>query len=115
MIAAMLIFDVAPSEKEIYLGMAAGLRQQLESIDGFVSVERFESMTRPGTILALSFWRDEQALTAWRNLEAHRKAQTAGRTKLFSDYRIRVAEVIRDYGPADRDQAPADSRAAHGN
>lgn len=116
MLAAILIFEVEQSEqgKAAYLQAAAAMRKHVEGIDGFVSVERFESMAEPGRILALSFWRDEAALEAWRNLAAHRGAQTAARAGLFRDYRIRIARVIREYGPSDRDQAPSDSRAAHG-
>jgi heme-degrading monooxygenase HmoA len=86
----------------------------LEGIDGFVSIERFESLTQPGKFLSLSFWRDEAAIAQWRNLEAHRAAQAAGRGGLFRTYRLRIAEVLRDYGMDERAQAPADSRAAHG-
>jgi heme-degrading monooxygenase HmoA len=116
MIAAMLIFDLGPSEpaKAAYLDYAATLRKELEPVAGFVSLERFESMNTPGRILALSIWKDEQSLSVWRNLDAHRKAQAAGRSGLFLNYRIRVCEVLREYGPADREQAPADSRAVHG-
>lgn len=111
-----VIFEVEPFEagKAAYLETAATLRQELEALDGFISIERFESLTRPGRILSLSFWRDEAAVAAWRNTEAHRQAQAAGRAGLFRDYRIRVAQVVRDYGPTKRDQAPADSRHAHG-
>lgn len=111
-----VIFEVEPSEsgKDAYLDTAANLRRLLDEVDGFISIERFQSLARPGRILSLSFWRDEQAVAAWRALKPHREAQAAGRAGLFSDYRIRVAQVIRDYGAAERGQAPADSRAAHG-
>lgn len=110
-----VIFEVLPKEdrRQAYLDIAADLRPLLEQIDGFVSVERFESLTTPGKILSLSIWRDEAAVEAWRSLEKHRAAQRAGRGKLFADYRLRVASVIRDYGMFDRDQAPADSREVH--
>jgi heme-degrading monooxygenase HmoA len=110
-----VIFEVAPQEAglEAYLDMAAGLRPQLAAIDGFISVERFESMSTPGKYLSLSFWRDEEAIEQWRNLESHRKAQAAGRGGLFSDYRLRIAQVVRDYGLENRAEAPADSRAIH--
>jgi heme-degrading monooxygenase HmoA len=90
------------------------LRPALEAIDGFVSIERFESLAEPGKLLSLSFWRDEAAVAAWRTLPAHRGAQEAGRGGVFRDYRLRIAGVVRDYGMFDRAQAPADSRAAHG-
>ena len=110
-----VIFEVQPKEgrRESYLELAAGLRPLLEQVDGFISIERFESLTTPGKILSLSFFRDEAALEAWRSLEKHRDAQRAGRAGLFADYRLRVAGVIRDYGMFDRDQAPADSRRVH--
>ena len=111
-----VIFEVVPREGETdaYLDAAAALRPQLEAIDGFISIERFASLTQPGKILSLSFWRDEAAVLEWRRLDAHRNAQRAGRTRLFADYRLRVAEVARDYGMFDRDEAPADSKAIHG-
>ena len=110
-----VIFEVwpDPDHKQQYLDSAAALRPLLETIDGFISIERFESLGEPGKILSLSLWRDEQAVTEWRNLEAHRQAQRSGRHGIFNDYRLRVASVIRDYGLHDRDQAPPDSRQAH--
>ena len=110
-----VIFEVWPAEgrKTEYLEIAAGLRAELEGLDGFVSVERFESLTSPGKLLSVSFWRDEQSLTAWRQRSAHREAQSAGRGGVFADYRLRVAQVLRDYGMEDRAQAPEDSRKAH--
>jgi heme-degrading monooxygenase HmoA len=110
-----VIFEVVPAEgrKDDYLGLAAALKAELEAMEGFVSVERFQSLTNPGKMLSLSFWRDEAALLAWRNRPGHRAAQEAGRKGIFADYRLRVAAVIRDYGMFERAQAPADSRAAH--
>jgi len=106
-----IIFEVWPAEGQrgAYLDYAARLRPELERIDGFVSVERFESLTAPGKLLSLSLWRDEAAVTAWRNHAAHRAAQAAGRGGLFADYRLRVVSVIRDYGPEDRAEAPGDA------
>jgi heme-degrading monooxygenase HmoA len=111
-----VIFEVrpAPGRQDDYLGLAADLRPLLQSIDGFISIERFQSLTDPGKILSLSFFRDEEAVAAWRNLEAHRQAQTMGREGIFQDYRLRIASVIRDYGMSEREQAPSDSRAQHG-
>jgi heme-degrading monooxygenase HmoA len=111
-----VIFEVQPHEgrRDAYLDAAERLRPLLERIDGFVSIERFESLTQPGKILSLSYWRDEQAVLAWRNLEEHRRTQRAGREFIFADYRLRVAQVLRDYGLHDRAQAPDDSRRAHG-
>lgn len=112
----VVIFEVRPADgrKETYLAHAARLREHLEAIDGFISVERFQSITDPDKLLSLSFWRDEQAVAAWRNQERHRATQAAGRAGIFADYRIRVAAVIRDYGMTEnREQVPEDSRAAH--
>jgi heme-degrading monooxygenase HmoA len=111
----VVIFEVwpAPGRTPQYLDLAAKLRPELEKIDGFVSIERFESLTTKGKILSLSFWRDEEAVRAWRNLEAHRAAQAKGRGGVFADYRLRVASVLRDYGMKERAQAPSDSRAVH--
>ena len=110
-----VIFEVTPNpeHKQKYLDIAASLRPQLEKVDGFISIERFQSLTDQNKILSLSFFRDEQAVADWRALQAHRSAQSAGRSGIFQDYRLRVAGVIRDYGLFDRAQAPADSRSVH--
>ncbi len=111
-----VIFEVWPAEgqRQHYLDLAAALRAELMQIDGFLSIERFESLTEPGKLLSLSFWRDETAVAAWRTLPAHRAAQAEGRGGVFRDYRLRIAGVVRDYGMAERAEAPADSRVAHG-
>jgi heme-degrading monooxygenase HmoA len=110
-----VIFEVrpAPGRESAYLELAASLRDELAGIGGFISVERFQSLTEPGKLLSLSFFRDEAAVAEWRNREHHRAAQSAGRGGIFADYRLRIAAVTRDYGMADREQAPADSRAMH--
>lgn len=111
-----VIFEVIPAEgrRDQYLDIAAKMRPLAEQIEGFISVERFQSLTDPSKLLSLSFWRDEAAVERWRNLEAHRRAQTKGRGGVFADYRLRVAHVIRDYGMAERTEAPGDSRDLHG-
>lgn len=111
-----VIFEVLPhaEHRQAYLDTAANLRPHLEQIDGFISIERFESLAHAGKVLSLSFWRDEAAVQQWRNLEVHRHAQSAGRDHIFADYRLRVASVLRDYGLLERDQAPLDSRLVHG-
>jgi heme-degrading monooxygenase HmoA len=110
-----VIFEVwpKPGHKQQYLDLAAALRPLLERIDGFISIERFESLSNPGKLLSVSFFRDEAAIATWRNLEAHRAAQAKGRAEAFADYRIRIASVIRDYGMSERAQAPSDSRVMH--
>jgi heme-degrading monooxygenase HmoA len=110
-----VIFEVWPAEgrQQDYFDTAASLRDELARIDGFVSIERFESLVEPGKLLSLSFWRDEAAVAQWRRRESHRAAQAAGRSGVFRDYRLRVAHVLRDYGLHERDQVPADSRAVH--
>ena len=110
-----IIFELIPAKghKAHYLDIAAEMRPLVEQIDGFLGVERFQSLTNPDKLLSISFWRDEDAVAEWRRLAAHRKAQSNGRAGIFSDYRLRVAHVLRDYGMFDRDQAPDDSRAAH--
>lgn len=107
-----VIFEVLPADdkKDQYLSLAADIRPLLDQIDGFISVERFQSLSNPDKILSLSFFEDEQAIEQWRSLEAHRNAQQAGRSGTFSDYRLRVASVLRDYGMNNRTQAPSDSR-----
>ncbi|GER87863.1 antibiotic biosynthesis monooxygenase [Dictyobacter vulcani] len=112
-----VIFEVQPKDgqKQAYLDIAAHLRPQLDEIDGFISIERFESLSSPGKILSLSFWRDEQAIKTWRLMEEHREAQIQGRTTIFTNYRLRIAGVIRDYGMSEREQAPPDSQTFHGH
>jgi len=101
-----------PGRKSAYLDAAEQLRPLLAQMAGFLSLERFESLTEPGKILSLSFWQDEEAVRRWRNVEEHRRAQRAGRQTIFAAYRLRVAQVIRDYGLHDRAEAPGDSRTA---
>src|SRR3954454_5460431 len=110
-----VIFEVwpKPEHKQEYLDLAAELRPILETIDGFMSIERFESLTEKGKILSLSFFRDEEAVAAWRNIPQHRKPQPKGRATIFDNYRLRIAGVIRNYGMNDRAEAPRDSRAMH--
>lgn len=107
-----VLFEVRPADGQggRYLDLAAALRTELGQIDGFVSIERFQSLSDPTKLLSLSYWRDEKAVEAWRNRPAHRATQAHGRASVFADYRLRVASVIRDYGMAEREQAPADSR-----
>lgn len=114
MIAVIFEAEPNPGRKQAYLDAAAKLKPLLEKIDGFISIERFESLTQPGKILSLSIWRDEEAVRRWRNVEEHRRIQAAGRQSIFADYRLRVAQVIRDYGLTNRAEAPADSRTVHG-
>jgi heme-degrading monooxygenase HmoA len=103
-----VIFEVEPDpeRRQEYLDIAARLRPELEKIDGFISIERFESLSQPGKIRSLSFWRDETAVAAWRQHEEHRDAQRAGRDGIFRNYRLRVAAVLRDYGMHERAEAP---------
>ena len=111
-----VIFEVEPAagRRDAYLGIAADLSPLLDHIDGFLSIERFQSLGDPSRILSLSFWRDEEAVKAWRNTEEHRQAQKAGRGGIFAGYRLRIAHVVRDYGLTERTEAPADSRAVNG-
>ena len=113
MIAVLFEAWPASGEQDHYLDLAAALRPQLDRIDGFISIERFQSLGEPGKLLSLSFWRDEQAIAAWRNSPEHRATQAKGRAGVFRDYRLRIAEVSRAYGLIDRAQAPSDSQAAH--
>jgi len=110
-----VIFEVYPAKGKLneYLTIAQDLKAELEKIDGFVSIERFSSLIEEGKILSLSFWRDDKAVNQWRNLKAHRSAQKKGRTGVFSDYRLRVATVCRDYSMESREQVPRDSKTVH--
>ena len=111
-----VIFEVWPAEgkREDYLAMAASLRDELIKSDGFIAIERFESLFEEGKLLSLQFWRDEASVKVWRERLDHRRVQAIGRAGMFRDYRLRVANVVRDYSMNQRDEAPADSRAAHG-
>src|SRR6202022_1895220 len=110
-----VIFEVWPAagRKDDYLRLAAAWRSELDQADGFISIERFQSLTEPAKLLSLSVWRDEEAVKAWRNNPRHRASQAAGRGGIFADYRLRIAAVIRDYGMPERAEAPADSRQTH--
>ena len=113
MIAVIFEAWPAPGRMQEYLDIAAALRPRLAEIDGFISIERFESLSEPGKLLSLSFWRDEQAVAQWRRLAEHRAAQARGRAEVFRDYRLRIAGVVRDYGMFEREHAPSDSRVFH--
>jgi heme-degrading monooxygenase HmoA len=113
MIAVIFEAWPSPETRSEYLDLAAQLRPLLDEVDGFISIERFESLSTPGKLLSLSFWRDEAAVAQWRTLPEHRRVQAAGRDNVFADYRLRIADVVRDYGLTDRDQAPQDSREQH--
>ncbi len=110
-----VIFEVQPAAGRAsdYFEIAASLKADIENFDGFISIERYESVTQPGRFVSISFWRDEAAVAAWRNVETHRLAQAKGRGGIFADYRIRVASVMRDYSMNSRDEAPIDSRSVH--
>jgi heme-degrading monooxygenase HmoA len=110
-----VIFEVIPSEgkKAEYLEIASQLRPELDKIDGFISIERFQSLNDPEKVLSLSFWKDEESIQQWRSLEMHRWAQSKGRDVIFKDYHLRIAEVKRDYGMFDRNEVPTDSKTFH--
>lgn len=110
-----VIFEAEPNaaHRDDYFSIAAELRPLLAEVDGFISIERFQSLSDEGRFLSLSFWRDEEAVAQWRTLEPHRAAQGEGRARIFRDYRLRIAHVVRDYGLYERNEAPTDSRAAH--
>ena len=113
MIAVLFEVWPAPGRQSRYLELAMALRPELDRIDGFLAIERFESLAEPGKLLSLSFWRDEATIAAWRNSVSHRATQSEGRQGVFSDYRLRISNIVRDYGMTNRAQAPADSCAAH--
>lgn len=115
MIAIIFEVETVDGRQDDYLDVAAAMRPLVKEVDGFISVERFESLSNPGKLLSLSYFRDEEAVERWRQLAAHRSAQAKGRGGIFKDYRLKVAHVMRDYGMFDRHEAPDDSRAAHGD
>ncbi|HEY0682302.1 MAG TPA: antibiotic biosynthesis monooxygenase [Steroidobacter sp.] len=114
MIAVIFEAEMESRQRHAYLDAAASLRPLLNEVRGFISIERFESLAHPGKVLSLSFWEDEESVKQWRTLEAHRAVQSAGRDRIFTDYRLRVAAVLRDYSMTDREQAPDDSLTVHG-
>ena len=113
MIAVIFELTPAPGRRQEYFDLAAGLAGELKAIDGFLSIERFESVSNPGRFVSLSFWRDEEAVRKWRNLQQHREAQAKGRGGIFAAYRLRVAQVLRDYSHENREEVPEDSRKVH--
>lgn len=110
-----VIFEVIPNKgkKGEYLDIAASLRPELDRIEGFISIERFQSLSNPEKVLSLSFWKDEESIQQWRNLEMHRHAQAKGRNEVFKDYHLRIATVVRDYGMFEREETPKDSFTFH--
>lgn len=114
MIAVIFEVHLAEGKTPEYLEIANELMPSLTKIEGFISIERFQSFTNDNKVLSLSFWRDENAIQEWRTLESHRFAQSKGRGGVFKDYRLRVAGVIRDYGMNARSEAPSDSKKLHG-
>ena len=114
MIAVIFEFTAAPGRRQDYLDLAAGLSDAVKGFDGFISIERFQSLAAPEKFVSLSFWRDEEAVRKWRNLQKHREAQAKGRDGIFSEYRLRVCTVLRDYTMRSRGEAPPDSIALHG-
>ena len=113
MIAVIFEVELQAGRVIDYLEIAQQLRPSVEEIDGFISIERFESLAQPGKLLSLSLWRDEEAVRAWRNVAEHRQAQHDGRNGIFSAYRLRIANVFREYGMHDRDEVPDDSKTVH--
>jgi heme-degrading monooxygenase HmoA len=114
MIAVIFEFTAVGAKREEYLELAAALNAQVKEFDGFLSIERFQSLSNPDRYVSLSFWRDEEAVRKWRNLQKHREAQARGRGGIFSSYRLRVCQVLRDYTRDSRTEAPKDSIAVHG-
>ena len=114
MIAVIFEFTAADGRFADYKQLAEGLNEQVRRFDGFISIERFQSIGDPARFVSLSFWRDEDAVHQWRNVQKHREAQAKGRRGIFSSYRLRVCSVIRDYGMKERGEAPKDSVAVHG-
>ena len=111
-----VIFEFTPKDGKFqdYYDLALGLNDVVKDFDGFISIERFESISNKGKFVSLSFWRDETAVKRWRNVQKHREAQAKGRGGIFKSYRLRIASVIRDYEMDKREQAPQDSRKVHG-
>ena len=111
-----VIFEFTPAEGRFpdYMALVETLRQDLAEAEGFISLERFESITTPGKFVSLQFWRDDECVRKWRILQKHREAQKKGRGGIFKSYRLRIASVVRDYEMDKRAQAPKDSIEVHG-
>lgn len=111
-----VIFEFTPAEGQFpdYMELVGTLRADLEKAEGFISLERFESITNKGKFVSLQFWRDEESVRKWRNVERHRAAQKKGRASIFASYRLRIAQVMRDYTMDERGEAPEDSVKVHG-
>lgn len=114
MIAVIFEFTAADGRFADYKQLAEGLNEEVRRFDGFISIERFQSISDPARFVSISFWRDEDAVRRWRNVQKHREAQAKGRRGIFSSYRLRVCSVIRDYGMKERGEAPEDSIAVRG-
>ena len=114
MIAVIFELTPAPGRKQDYLDLAAGLADAVKDFEGFISIERFQSISNPERFVSLSFWRDEECVRKWRNVQKHREAQAKGRAGIFAAYRLRVAQVLRDYSMNSREEAPSDSVRVHG-
>jgi len=108
MIAVIFEATPNPARRDDYFTAAEQLRAHLAKQPGFISIERFQSLNEPAKLLSLSFWQDETAVRLWREQSAHRQAQQLGKTEIFADYRLRVAQVLRDYGRFDREEAPTE-------
>ncbi|MFV8326266.1 antibiotic biosynthesis monooxygenase family protein [Flavobacterium sp. ZS1P14] len=113
MIAVIFEVILSNGKRAEYLEIAAQLRPELNKIEGFISIERFQSLNDPEKVLSLSFWKDEESIQQWRSLEMHRWAQSKGRDGIFRDYHLRIADVKRDYGMIDRTEVPSDSKTFH--
>ena len=111
-----VIFEFTPAEGRFpeYMDLVGELKSDLARAEGFISLERFESITSKGKFVSLQFWRDEESVRKWRNVQKHRAAQAKGRAGIFASYRLRIAEVVRDYTMDERGEAPDDSRSFHG-
>ena len=114
MIAVIFEFTAADGRFADYKRLAEGLNEEVRKLDGFISIERFQSISNANKFVSISFWRDEEAVRKWRNLQKHREAQAKGRSGIFSAYRLRVCNVMRDYGMQERGEAPKDSQLIHG-
>jgi heme-degrading monooxygenase HmoA len=99
MFSVMFEVNRKPEKQEEYLENAKHLKPILESIDGFIDNERFESKLREGWLLSHSTWRDEKSVIRWRTQSEHHHVQELGRFEIFRDYHLRVGEVTSDTAP----------------
>ena len=81
-----------------YGAMADAMGELAAQQPGYLGIESVRDGSGIG--ITVSYWRDESAARAWKDVAAHRIAQSRGRERWYEDYRVRIATVHRDYALA---------------